>query len=84
MDYSKKGKSGTVNRQFNPAKTAALMTGIGQSQCAMEQNGQYRAKRVAAPARPGQGMYPLNPAYEVDPRGVTPAEDTQENEAAEK
>lgn len=77
MDYSKKG-----NKPHAPdgQVAAQLMQGIGQCAGAMLDNGAARQARVKAAVpriKPGSTM------GAVDPRCVTPAEDTQENEAGE-
>lgn len=85
MDYSKKGKTGTL--KIDPVKTRQLGTGIGQAQHDMMGTGAYRMglvndtmpasqKRVAPAASTARPMVPEK--YRVDPREVTPAEDTQE------
>lgn len=77
MDYSKKGLTGgrpnaTVSRQ--------LMTGIGSTVGQMLDNGAARVARVNAPVprvKPGSTM------GAVDPRCVTPSDDTQEPAGSE-
>lgn len=85
MDYSKKGKTGTL--KLDQVKARQLGTGIGQAQHDMMATGAYRMgcvndtmpasqKRVAPASSTARPMVP--PSYRVNPREVTPAEDTQE------
>lgn len=73
MDYSKKGAIGT--RKPNATVAAQLMTGIGSTVGQMVDNGAARQARVKAPV---PRVMAGNTAMAVDPRQVTPSEDTQE------
>jgi hypothetical protein len=85
MLYGKKTKTGTL--KLDQGKARLLGTGIGQAQHDMLGTGAYRQncvidtmpasqKRVAPASSTTRPMVPEK--YRVDPREVTPAEDTQE------
>jgi hypothetical protein len=85
MDYTKKSKTGSL--KIDPVKTRQLGTGIGQAQYGMMATGAARMGRVVADMPASQKRVapasskatPMVPhCYQVDPRYVTPADDTQE------
>ena len=75
MDYSKKGINCTVANTMDRTVSRQLMTGIGQTVHCMLKNGAARIARVAGAVPRATAATAENA---VDPRYVTPAEDTQE------